>query len=371
MIKPRILQIVRPVEGGILIHLKNLLKHLADDFTFTVACPFEMAAEFESAAADVFPLTLGRRLEPYRDMIAVGRLAKLIKRDNFVLVHAHGFKAGLVARPAARIGRVPCLVTIHNDFAGAKASRLRPLYYTAERWLSRWTTGYVTVSEWLAGELAEELGISTSIKVIPNGIALGARQCETELPFPPEQPVVATVARLARQKGVEFFIRAAAQLALNYPELRFLVVGDGPLRPKLESLAAALGLGERLFFMGYRHDVPAILARLTVYVQPSLSEGQGITVLEAMAADCPVVASAAGGLRELVRHGKNGILVEPGSVGGLVDAVSSVLNDPLLAERLRAGALDSVGGFEIAGMIDKTRSLYQSVMDGRWPHEVF
>jgi glycosyltransferase involved in cell wall biosynthesis len=372
MSKPRILQIVRPVEGGILVHLKNLLEHLAADFDFTVACPKELAAELHNTGADILPLPLVSGVDFYRDIRVVGDLAKIIRSGNFVLLHAHGFKAGLVARPAARMGRVPCLVTVHNDFAGAKAARLRPLYYAAERWLSRWTAGYVTVSRWLAAELADECGVRGRIAVIPNGIILSGwnqgERCGFTLAG--RQPLVGTVARLAPQKGVEFFIRAAARLAANYPELRFLVVGDGPLRPGLESLAGELGLGGRLFFMGHRTDVASILSCLSVFVQPSLSEGQGITVLEAMAAGCPVVASAVGGLREVIRHGENGLLVEAGSADTLAEAVGALLDDKTLAGALAKKALCDVREYDISAMLERTRDLYQAVMEGGWPHEM-
>ncbi len=371
MVKPRVLQVVRPVEGGIFIHLKNLLENLADEFSFTVACPRELAVKIKNSGTDVLALPLGKQFHPYRDLLSCASLVKKVRSEKFALIHAHGFKAGLIARPAARIGHVPCLVTVHGDFISANASRLRPLYYAAESLLSRWTTGYVAVSSWLATELVKEYGINAMVTVIPNGILLDGKKGECkDIPFAQGQPVVGTVARLAPQKGVEFFIRAAALLTGGFPGLRFLVVGDGPLRPELESLAAELGFGERLFFMGYRDDVPAILKRLDVFVQPSLSEGQGITVLEAMAAGCPVVASSVGGLREIVRHGENGLLVEPKNIKGLADAISRVLTDEVMAAALSADALESVRSFELTGMVEKTRNLYRSVTEGRWPHEM-
>jgi glycosyltransferase involved in cell wall biosynthesis len=165
---------------------------------------------------------------------------------------------------------------------------------------------------------------------------------------------------------VEYFIRAAAELRRENPALRFLVVGEGPLRPELEALAQQLDLAGLLYFTGYRRDVPAILARLSAYVQPSLSEGQGITVLEAMAAGIPVVATAVGGLQEMISHGKNGLLVEPGSASGLSSAVSAILNDRPLSKELTEQALSFVLRFDKKTMIERTRLLYHEAIGSGW-----
>jgi glycosyltransferase involved in cell wall biosynthesis len=368
MSRPRVLEVVRPVDGGIRVHLRNLLENMSEHFHFVVACPPDAADDLSVPGVEIFPVSLGKGLQPGGDMKTVWHLVGKLRRQPFALVHAHGFKAGLVARPAARIARVPCLVTIHNDFAQADLSRIRTLYLAAEHSLSHWTAFYITVSDCLAGRLSSTCGIRREkIRVIPNGIELGAvdRQ-HCELPFSQGTPLVGTVARLAPQKGVEYFIRAAAELRRENPALRFLVVGEGPLRPELEALAQQLDLAGLLYFTGYRRDVPAILARLSAYVQPSLSEGQGITVLEAMAAGIPVVATAVGGLQEMISHGKNGLLVEPGSASGLSSAVSAILNDRPLSKELTEQALSFVLRFDKKTMIERTRLLYHEAIGSGW-----
>ncbi|MBS4031178.1 MAG: glycosyltransferase family 4 protein [Clostridiales bacterium] len=367
MVRPRILTVVRPVAGGIRVHVKHLLENLSNEFNFCVACPSELADDFTELATEIFPVPMGKTLNPAQDLAAVCSMTGKLRRETFDLVHAHGFKAGMVARMAARACRVPCLITVHNDFAHANVSQLRMVYLAAERYLSRWTTGYIAVSAWLAEELQGAYGVSPDrIVIIPNGIArpAGNMPLEEELPFPDNMPLVGTVARLAPQKGVEYFIRAVAKLQLQYTHTGFIIVGDGPLRGELESLARQLGLDGRIYFAGYRQDVPAILARIKIFVQPSLSEGQGITVLEAMSAGCPVVASATGGLKELIRHGENGLLVEPGDIEQLTDAVRLLLEDDKLAESLAKQAATVAERYDIRNMLESTRNTYYRVMKG-------
>ncbi len=367
MLRPKVLAVVRPSEGGIRIHLKNVLENLSDEFSFCVACPPEMARDFAGLPAEILPVVIEKGLSPVNDFTATCRMASRLARERFDMVHAHGFKAGLVGRMAAKLCRVPCLVTVHNDFAHANASNLRSLYLFAERRMSRWTDRYITVSAWLAEELQALYGIKPEqITVIPNGVAVLSRNIPLakELPFPDEMPLVGTVARLAPQKGVEFFIRAAAKLQHQYPGIAFVVVGDGPLRGELEALSAQLGLKERLCFTGYRQDVSAILKRMQIYVQPSLSEGQGITVLEAMSADCPIVASAVGGLKELISQGENGLLVEPGDEEQLAKAISLLLDDSEYSRSLAEQGAIAVKEYNMGSMLEKTKDAYYNVIKG-------
>jgi glycosyltransferase involved in cell wall biosynthesis len=368
--KPGILTVVRPAEGGIRAHVLNLVSSLKEQFLFTVACPPERAAEFREAGCEVIPLSISGKLQPYQDISTMRRIYSLLRKGEFTLVHAHGFKAALLARPAARWGKVPCLVTVHGDLAHAGTSVLAKAFRGAERYFTPWATGYVTVSEWLAEMLVSDFGVSEDkITVIPNGIDLAAKQRMTEdlLPFGSNTVLVGTVARLAPRKGIDCFIRAAVKIKAAVPHARFVVVGDGPLRPELERLCRELQIDESVFFTGFRKDVPALLKRFHVFVQPSHSEGQGMTVLEAMAAGCPVVASDAGGLRELVHDGKTGLLVPSGHVAGFADAVVRLLRDGLLSQRIVAQAKEDVKAYGIKKMISDTREVYTKVLEGSWP----
>jgi glycosyltransferase involved in cell wall biosynthesis len=365
--KPRVLTVVRPVQGGIEAHIRNLLVHLRGHFDFTLACPPEQVSRF-SGLCPVAPLPIGGGLHPARDLHSLWKLHRMLQAGRYQLVHAHGFKAATLARLPARANGVPCLVTVHGDLAHGAGGRLAVFYRGLERHFAPWTSGYITVSAWLARLLEDSFAVpGERISVIPNGIAAGfsGSSGDDGLPFDGPAPVVGTVARLAPQKGVAYFLQAAAQVSRQMPEARFAVVGDGPLRGELEAMCRKLGLAERVVFTGHRNDVPALLRRFTVFVLPSLSEGQGITVMEAMAAGCPVVATNTGGVPELVKHGCSGLLTEPGRADQLAQAMLCLLRDPRLRQELAGQAQSSAARYGLEPMIRETAAVYRRIMAGR------
>ncbi|HZK25483.1 MAG TPA: glycosyltransferase family 4 protein [Oscillospiraceae bacterium] len=367
MEKVHILLVVRPAVGGIREHLRSLITYLAADFTFTLACPQEQQADYAGLPCQVLPLPLSGKMRPLSDLQAMRQLVRFINTNSVHLLHAHGFKAALVARLAARACKRPCLVTVHSDFAQAQAARLPAIYLTAERKLKRWTAGYITVSQWLAEILQQNIQVDEGqISVVPNGIELMAdKAAACTLPFSKEAILVGTVARLVPQKGLEVLLQAAALLVPRFPQICFVVAGEGPLCAELEKKRNNLALEQRFFFLGYCEQVAALLARLSVFVLPSLSEAQGIAVLEAMQAGCPVVVSAAGGLRELIEDNKNGLLVPPGNAVSLAEAIEKLLRQPHLAARLARQAQADVCRFSISESMRKTKMVYDRVLEGR------
>lgn len=364
MDKPKILILLRPAEGGMREHIRSIIDHLQNEFAFTVVCPPERAGDFAGLSCDVAGLPLSGRLDPVNDWRCVTRLCRIVKDSAFACIHAHGFKAAFVARPVARHCNIPCVVTVHGELAHAQASRLKFVYCATERALVRWTTQYITVSEWLAREMESVFKVDgTRIAVIPNGIDLSRYGPSKGRSVRPGSLMVGTVARLAPQKGTENFIRAAAILHQHFPRVHYMIAGDGPLRPALERLSRELGIGPSVTFAGYVQNVPELLAGFDVFVLPSVSEGQGITVLEAMAAGCPVVASAVGGLRELVVDGKNGLLVAPGEPAELAEAVKRLLSNPDYARSLAARAGEDVKRYGLTSTIEKTGLIYRKVLE--------
>lgn len=368
MKKAHILLVVRPAVGGMYQHLNSLINYLQDDFTFTVACPKEQVNAYQELPCRVVGLPLLNGLNLYYDYQAVRELIRLLQSGSIQFIHAHGFKAGFIARLAGRYCKVPCLLTVHSDFAQVKNARVPALYLFAERFLANWTVEYITVSEWLASRLTDMLKIRQErINIIPNGIEPMFKQPSRPLPlpFPEDAVLVGTVARLAPQKGVETFVRAAAILSPLFPHIRFVVAGSGPLLQTLTKLAEQLGLKEQLLFLGHCEQVNSLLAKLSVFVLPSLSEAQGIAVLEAMAAGCPVVASSVGGLLEIIQHNHNGLLVPPGDAQKLAAGIRTLLLQPCLAARLAAQGKLDVARFNQAESMRKTKLVYERILEGR------
>jgi glycosyltransferase involved in cell wall biosynthesis len=357
-----IFYLVRPAAGGMRGHLRALIDH------FGRFCPVHLAAPpgcgMESwpgrSGGRYFALPLPGALYPPRDLASFRLLRRALESVSPSLLHMHGFKAALIGLPAARLSGVPALVTVHNY----PAERGRAALPAVLRAAGGSKTGYIAVSRALARVLSG-WGIAPSrLSVIHNGIdpapfeTAGAGR-----PLAGQAPgklVVGTAARLARQKGLAYFLGAAARLAPLFPAMRFEIVGDGPERCSLEKLTRRLRLEERVSFTGYRTDLPACLAGMDIFVLPSLTEGLAITLLEAMAAGCAVVASQVGGVPEAVEDGINGLLVPPGDDAALAEAVASLAGDPVRAAALTAAARRVVRErFSLAAMLSRTEAVYR------------
>lgn len=181
---------------------------------------------------------------------------------------------------------------------------------------------------------------------------------------PPSEVVVGTACRLEPVKGTQTLLQAIAILAKDHPSVRLAIAGEGSLRQQLEKQAAQLGIQDKVLFLGWRDDVCSLLQSWSIFVLPSFDEGFGVAVLEAMASGLPVVASDAGGLRELVVDGQTGFLVPVGDPDALADKILLLLRDPDLRIGMgSAGRRHARESFSRAEMVRKTADLYESLLD--------
>ncbi len=393
----RLLYVIRPAAGGMREHLLNLVGGLdPSEYRITVACPPDegMVARLKRSGAEVRTFALKGELSPWSDWKAALFLRRLIRSERIQLVHVHSFKAGLVARIAAggrgrsgasstahpdvghpAIGRPKVVYTVHNFIFGEGGKGLkRRLYIFLENLLAPRTDRIVTVSGALRQDLLR-LGVPPE-KVVPiyNGIdtrrfayvrnpEVRARK-RAELGLADNRFVVGTVARLIPSKGVGFLLGAVSRVLARIPGAVFLIVGDGPQRQELEGMAGRLGIGEAVRFLGFREDVPELLAAFDLFVLPSLSEGMAITLVEAMAAGRPVVASKTGGMVEVVEDGKTGLLVPPGDSEALAEAILRLHRDPAgTAEFVAAAERRVEEKFTLEAMLRQTREVYRSVLE--------
>ncbi len=175
--------------------------------------------------------------------------------------------------------------------------------------------------------------------VVPNGVDLDRFRPASSSPQEPATDVNGVfVGRLIVNKGPQFLMEAMASLAPIHPNLKLVMVGDGPLAEDLVGTARAAGIIDRVEFLGLRQDVDEVMRRADFFVRPSLVEGMPLTVLEAMATGLPVIASDVAGTGEVIVDGQSGLLVEPGDVAGLVEAMDRVVRDRALRTRLGSGA---------------------------------
>jgi glycosyltransferase involved in cell wall biosynthesis len=307
---------------------------------------------------------------PGFDFAWVFRFARELSRARIDVLHSHEFAMNSFGSAAALLARVPAISTIH----GRNWVSDRPRRAFAYRMLRRLGVPVVAVSEDLAGFLVERLGIPRErLALVHNGIPLpdatpsGARSARRSaaraaLAIPADRSLVVAVGNLYPVKDHATLLRALARL----PDARVAIAGRGAEEQPLRQLAVELGLADRVHLLGLRDDVGTVLAAGDVFVQPSLSEGLPLAVLEAMASGLPVVATRVGGVHEAVADGTTGFLVPPGDPAALAAALARVLESPD-----RGAALGSAGRarveaeFSVARMADHYRSLYAALCEGR------
>ncbi|MBI3088128.1 MAG: glycosyltransferase [Candidatus Omnitrophica bacterium] len=315
-------------------------------------------------------------IHPLHDLLVVVELWRLMRRRRYTIVHTHNSKAGFVGRLAARLAGVPVVIhTVHGfAFHAQEPWWKRRLYRVLERLAAGWCGRLIMISQPLI-EWAVEAHIAPRDKMalIYSGIdvktfqqPVDAAALRAGLGLRDGEFVVGEVAKLWEGKGHAVLLRAAASLTDRLPGLRLLIVGEGGLRPSLEQLAGELGIRERVIFTGFRSDVPALMQVVDVAVLPSFFEGMGRAVLEAQAAGRPVIASRVGGIPDLIADGASGILVEPGSVEQLADAIRRLHDQPALRSRLGEAARQAVGGrFDARTMVEQIIRLYHEELAKR------
>jgi glycosyltransferase involved in cell wall biosynthesis len=333
--RPRVLIVITLSEvGGAQKYVAQLLPGLAERFDVAVAAgggPLRYASK--AAGVRFLPLrNLHRPINPLRDLLALVELISLIRRERPDIVHANSSKAGVLGRLAAVAARVPIRIfTVHGWAFTAYSGPASWAYLCADRLAGRWTTVTICVAEHeRSSGITARTCRSDRTVVIPNAVDVSAAPVAN---VNGGTPRLVTVGRLKAPKDYGTLTRAFA--ALPSGTFEALIVGDGPDRPKVEAELVRLGLANAVRLLGERTDVPVLLAGSDVFVLSSTSEGLPLSVEEAMAAGLPVVASAVGGVPELVVDGETGYLVPPGDAERLAEALGSLLDDPAL--RLRMG----------------------------------
>jgi glycosyltransferase involved in cell wall biosynthesis len=306
------------------------------------------AAELRQNGIDVITEPIVRRaLNPLRDAIDTLRLVGVLRREGFDIVHTHTSKGGFIGRLAAKLARTPStLHTVHgfafHDFSGAAA---RLAFINAERLAAAWCDTIVTVSKHHR-DVAIESRICPASKLlaIPNGIAAPSPQqhprdpARSELGVAEHHRLVVSIGRLAAQKGLTYLIHAAALLRHRFPSLRFVVAGDGPDRAELAALRDRLGLQEIVHLIGFRREVWSLLAAADIVALPSLWEGLSISLLEAMAANKPIVATNIPSNVEVTEGGRCAVLVAPQSAPSLAAGIERLHESPEYASSLARDA---------------------------------
>lgn len=376
-----ILHVMRPAEGGMKQHVLALLKNLdRSKYNIFLTCPnpSEWYKNLKENKVEVIELQLKGEISPLSDINNILKLCNIIKKHDIHIIHAHGMKASFIGRVAAKISTRPSISTVHNSvYTYSMPNFKKQILAKTQGILAKHTTQFITVSEALREEISEwEKVNQKNVKVIYNGIPVEAFQkkkspfIKVMLGLNPALPVVGTIARLAPQKGVIHFIRAAFLVSKVVSESQFLVVGDGPLKKDIKNEVDKLGMKNKIVFVDNYPDITNIYPLIDVFVVPSISEGLSITTLEAMASARPIVASKTGGIPELISHRSTGLLVPPGDHQILAQSILALLKRPKWAERMSIAAQKkSQNKFNMGNMVRQTDEIYMEIaneFDGKF-----
>lgn len=299
------------------------------------------------------------------DLVACARLAGLAREFRADLCHLHTAHAHTVGLLAGLWGRMPPRVVSRRvDFR----PRANPLSVLKYRWPGQ---AYIAVSENVRRVLISAGVHPERVRTIYSGIpgTVGARDSDgdgaVDLGIEPEKRIVVSVAALAPHKDPVTLLRAARRVVDQMPDVHFLLLGEGPLARRVRREVETLRLGGNVTVAGFRDDVKAILSRSCVFVSSSWLEGLGTSLLDAMAAGLPVVATRVGGIPEIVRHDREGILVPPRNPQALAEALMTVLRSGGRARAFGEAGRVRAGEFDIARTVRETERFYRDVLRSR------
>jgi glycosyltransferase involved in cell wall biosynthesis len=294
------------------------------------------------------------------------RLRRIVDESEIDCVHVNNYRSAPFGQLVSRWAKVPWVCHVRELITGERARRYR----------LRSSDASIAVSRAVADALVEAGVAAGTIAVIHSGVPLAEPLDPEEvlalrrsLRIAPHDPVIGIVAHVLPHKGYDDLVQSLALIRKALPHIRCLIVGEAPRRRyhrDLLDLAGRLGVGDRLTWVGFREDVSRLLQAMDLFVLPSHTEGLPLTILEAMAASRPIVATAVGGIPEVVRDGETGILVPPGEPGRLAEAVLRLLGAPEQARRMgELGRTRAESDFTLAAEAERTSMVYRRVLDAR------
>jgi glycosyltransferase involved in cell wall biosynthesis len=318
----------------------------------------KIRAEATGLGIDVHTIPMRK---PY-DLQSILRMVKFLKAGNFDIVNTHSGVDSWIGGIAARIAGVRVLVRTRHLNIPLRRGLLNFIHYLPDM--------YITCGENIRETLIGRCGFpADKVVSIPTGVSPAffhvRRNTEAKIRYGLDKNsiVIANVGILRSVKGHEVTLKAVRRVTDAFPGAKFLIVGDGPRRKILESLVNTLKISEHVIFTGFVEDIPEVYSFTDIAVLSSWSEGLPQSVLQAMAAGVPVVATEVGGVPEVIEHEKTGMLVAPGDHEALAAAVIKMLEDPLLSKRMAGRAKDLAEKEHSAGhMLDRIEDLYRDML---------
>ena len=380
MTKIKILEMIDlPFLGGGQINLLSLVSSLDKSLFEVLVCSGDGGALVEAVknrGIKHIPISMTKKFSRK----TVTEIVDMLSEFRVDVLHTHGGVAGFYGRWAARKCKIPVIVhTLHGiHYLHYKNIALKFVYIFLEKWFSRFTDAviYVCDSDKTRGR---QYGLVPERKsvVIRNGVDFSTFEMaegkpteeldwEKELGIDLSQPVIGTVARLHRQKGIPYLLEAARLLLKQIPGLQFLIIGGGPWKDRLLEQKNRLGLEKSVHFLGERKDIPQLLSLFDVVALPSLWEGLPYSLLEAGSSGKPIVATDVDGVKEIITDGKTGILVPPKNPEKLAEALLQLIKNKDLANRLGAALKEDIQKrYSLLSMVESVQDLYLRLFRGK------
>lgn len=314
---------------------------------------------------------LERAINPFNDFLALIELYRFIKKNSIEIVHTHSSKAGIFGRLAARLAKVKVIIhTVHgwsfNDYQPMLAKKF---FIWLERFTAQFTDKLIVVSNYDKQKgLDCHIGCADKYALIHYGIDYrefsgGDQNIREELGIDGHDLVIGMVACFKPQKSPQDFVKLANLVNQIMPNIKFILVGDGVLRPYIQRLINTFKLRKQIILTGWRRDIWRILSAIDIFVLTSLWEGLPIAALEAMASSKPIVATHTGGIEEVVIEGKSGFLVAPRDINKISQRISVLLKDETLRTKMGQSAKECLGfNFALANMLKENNSLYEKMI---------
>ncbi|OEF96809.1 glycosyltransferase family 4 protein [Desulfuribacillus alkaliarsenatis] len=365
----RILHIIGGGEyGGAEQYLVNLARKLqGSPYQIQMACFYdsEFAAVLRKYQIPVHTVLPSSRF----DFTLAQKLRRLMIQEKIDIVHTHGVRANFFGRLAARKLKLPIATTVHSEL---RQDYQNPVAYMLalgmERMTQPLTTRYIAISNSIKQDMIKRGIPEQKIEVIYSGIDFAEfveeKTSTLELPQP---PVIGIVGRLQEVKGHRYAIMAMPAILQKYPEVNLVIIGDGPLKEDLMKLAKQIQVADNVHFLGFQQSVSSLLNQFDIFLMPSLSEGLGLSLIEAMSQGIPVIASEVGGMVDVVQDTgdlltSTGILVSAKDANAIAENAKLLLADSNIAQQMgMRGQADVLKRFNSERMIAEIADFYEKL----------
>lgn len=376
----RIMRIIARLNvGGPALQVILLHEHLSPpDFENLLVCgqidPHEGDMRYLADEKGITPVVipdLGRSISPLRDLITIIKLYRLMRQYKPQVVHTHTAKAGFVGRIAAWLTRVPVRVhTFHGHvFYGYFGKTKTQLFLQLERWCARISTRLITISPLLREELVNRYNIGSyeKFEIVPLGLDLNkfasvddSQNIREQYRLPSSAKLIGIVGRLVDIKNHRLFLDAAVEILKHRQDVHFVIVGDGELRSQLEQQVINYHIQPYVSFIGWVENLAPLLHELSALALTSNNEGTPVSIIEAMAAGVPVIATAVGGVPDVLEYGRLGTLIPPQNAQLFAEGVIRVLEGQ--HPDLQTAQSTALELYSINRLADNLSNLYRQLL---------